>query len=97
MDSEENKVVGVEVKIPDCVDKTLESLTAPLAKSAGTTLADLWYLAFGSISTFAEKKRIIQAKALENFKNKLKPSQKISVLCRIPKSSAVHFTILVSA
>lgn len=71
MDSEENKVVGVEVKVPDCVDKTLESLTAPLAKSAGTTLADLWYLAFGSISTFAEKKRIIQAKALENFKNNL--------------------------
>ena len=71
MDSEENKVVGVEVKVPDCVDKTIENLTTPLAKSAGTTLADLWYLVFGSISTFAEKKRIIQAKALEDFKNNL--------------------------
>lgn len=71
MDSEENKVVGVEVKIPDCVDKPIENLAVPLTKSAGTTLADLWYLAFGSISTFAEKKRMIQAKALEDFKNNL--------------------------
>lgn len=72
MDSEEKKVVGMEVKIPDCVDKTIENLTAPLAKSVGTTLADLWYLVFGSISTSAEKKRIIQETALENFKNNLK-------------------------
>ena len=71
MDSEEKKIVGMEVKIPDCVDKTIENLTSPLSKSVGTTLADLWYLVFGSVNTFAEKKRIVQAKSLEDFKNNL--------------------------
>lgn len=71
MDSEEKKIVGMEVKIPDCVDKTIENLTSPLSKSVGTTLADLWYLVFGSVNTFAEKKRIVQAKSLEDFKSNL--------------------------
>ena len=71
MDSEEKKVVCMEVKVPNCVDKAVEDLAAPLAKSIGTTFSDLWYVVFGGISELAEKKRLLHAKALEDFKNNL--------------------------
>lgn len=71
MESNEIKTSVVSVKLPDCIDKTVENLAAPVAKSVGTTLSDLWYVVFGKISVIAEEKRILHAKALEQFKNNL--------------------------
>ncbi len=57
--------------VPDCLDKSVEELTKPVAQSIGKTINDLWFLALGGISQIAEKKRIKYAQALEEFKNSL--------------------------
>lgn len=49
----------------------ISNLLNPVAKSAGETLADIWDIAFGSIHTYAQKKAIERAHAIEEFKKRL--------------------------
>lgn len=57
--------------IPKSVDKAVENLTGPITNKAGTTLGDIWYLVFGSITSAAEKRRLKYAHDLEQFKKDL--------------------------
>lgn len=47
----------------------VNAITLPVATSAGQTLANLWELVFGAFNAFAEKKRIIHSKDVEDFKH----------------------------
>lgn len=81
----------------DEIKKTvLNTLTEPIANSAknitdkptqniGTTLADIWYLVFGSISQAAEKRKLKYSYALQEFEDELK--EKIS---KIPKDKLIE-------
>lgn len=70
----ENKTVGLEVKVPDCLNKAAENLTNPITKSVGQTITDIWDIVFGGIGELAERKRILHASKIEQFKSELEGS-----------------------
>lgn len=55
----------------DKFSEPLNKLLVPVATSAGNTLQDTWELVFGGFGNYVEKKRIVRAKALLDFKNSL--------------------------
>lgn len=53
------------------VSEPANKLLVPLASAAGSTLQDIWDLVFGSFGSYVEKKRIVRARDLENFRASL--------------------------
>lgn len=55
--------------IPDCMDKSLEQMLAPVNKSIGESLSDIWYLvAGGRISLAKNKKELQYSQEFKKFK-----------------------------
>lgn len=78
--------------VPDSVDNAVKNITDKPTQNIGTTLADIWYLVFGSISQAAEKRKLKYAYALQEFEKELK--EKIS---KIPEDKLVEPDIQVIA
>lgn len=57
--------------LPDCIDKPVEKALTPVAENIGKTFSDIWFLAMGGISQYAEKKRVKYAVELEKLKKSL--------------------------
>ncbi|MBO5208514.1 MAG: DUF4393 domain-containing protein [Lachnospiraceae bacterium] len=62
------------VTMPDSVDNALQNLTDKPTQSIGQTISDIWYIVFGGISNYAEKKKIKYAHSLEQFQQELASS-----------------------
>lgn len=77
------------------VSEPVNKLVDPLAESIGNTVKDLWDLVFGSFGVYVEKKRLLQAKALSDFKESLE--EKIAAIppeqLREPKLSVIGPTL----
>lgn len=71
--------------VPDSVDNAVKNITDKPTQNMGTTLADIWYLVFGSISQAAEKRKLKYSYALQEFQNELK--EKIS---KIPQDKLIE-------
>ena len=67
----ENKTVGIEINVPECLNEAAGNLANPLTKSVGQTMADIWDIVFGGVGEFAERKRLQHAHKLEQFKAEL--------------------------
>lgn len=67
----ENKTVGLEINVPECLNEAAGNLANPLTKSVGQTMADIWDIVFGGVGEFAERKRLLHAHKLEQFKDEL--------------------------
>lgn len=67
----ENKTVGLEINVPECLNEAAGNLANPLTKSVGQTMADIWDIVFGGIGELAERKRLLHAHKLEQFKAEL--------------------------
>lgn len=61
-------------EIPPSIDNAINNLAAPITKGVGETLADLWFLAVGSVSHAAEKRRIKYAADLQKLKQQTEES-----------------------
>ena len=61
-------VKTVKIELPDALEEPAKALSMPLATNVGTTIGDLWFLAFGGISQKAALKRAKYANALEKYK-----------------------------
>ncbi|MCI8388951.1 MAG: DUF4393 domain-containing protein [Clostridiales bacterium] len=71
-------------KLPESIDTAISNLSAPVTKSAGETLNDLFYLVFGGINHLADKKRIKKRLRLEQYEKKLvDKAQAIPSECRV--------------
>lgn len=53
------------------LNEPVNKLLVPVASSAGKTLQDIWELVFGGFGAYVEKKRVIRAKDIEDFKASL--------------------------
>lgn len=68
-----------DINFPDFVESTLDSeqvknLTVPATKSIGQAFGDIFDLCFGGLHEYVEKKRLIHAKNIEDFKKELTTS-----------------------
>lgn len=68
---QESKTVGVEIKVPECLNEAAGNLANPLTQTVGKTMADIWDIVFGGVGEFAERKRILHAHKIEQFKAEL--------------------------
>lgn len=68
---QENKTVGVEIKVPECLDEATKNLVNPLSISVGKSMSDIWDIVFGGLGEFAERKRLMHAYKIEQFKAEL--------------------------
>lgn len=57
--------------VPKSIDKAVKNITNKPTQNIGTTLADIWYLVFGSISQTAEKRKLKYSYALKEFEKEL--------------------------
>lgn len=74
------------------VANSAKNITDKPTQNIGNTLADIWYLVFGSISQAAEKRKLKYSYALQEFENELK--EKIS---KIPKDKLIEPDIQIVA
>lgn len=74
------------------ISNSAKNITDKPTQNIGTTLADIWYLVFGSISQAAEKRKLKYTYALQAFENELK--EKIS---KIPERNLVDADIQIIA
>lgn len=90
----DNKTVNtlVNVELPPSVDNAVKNLTDKPSLAIGTTFSDLWYLVFGGVSYWAEKKRISYTHKLELFRKELDDS-----INQIPPEKLIDPSIQVTA
>lgn len=67
----ENKTVGLEINVPECLNEAAGNLANPLTKSVGQTMADIWDIVFGGVGELAERTRLLRVHKLEQFKAEL--------------------------
>ena len=70
--------------VPDSVDNAVKNITDKPTQNMGTTLADIWYLVFGSISQAAEKRKLKYSYALQKMEEELKEG-----ISKIPKNKFI--------
>lgn len=57
----------INAEIPDCVDNAVTNLTDKPTKAIGDTLSDIWFIVFGGISHYADKRKLRYAAELEKM------------------------------
>ena len=57
----------INAEIPDCVDNAVANLTDKPTKAIGDTLSDIWFIVFGGISHYADKRKLRYAAELEKM------------------------------
>ncbi len=62
-----NKISLINAEIPDCVDNAVTNLTDKPTKAIGDTLSDIWFIVFGGISHYADKRKLRYAAELEKM------------------------------
>lgn len=61
----------MKIELPACLDDSAKELSQPVSREIGTTLGDLWYLAFGGLSQKANLRRAKYACELEKYRKEL--------------------------
>jgi len=61
----------MEYELPSYLEEPVKELATPVAKEAGTTIGDLWFLALGGISQKANLRRAKYAYELEKYRKEL--------------------------
>lgn len=61
----------INAEIPTSIDNVITNLTDEPTKNIGNTLADIWFLVFGSIGQIAEKRKLRYAIELEKYNKEL--------------------------
>lgn len=90
----ENEVTNtlLNLEIPPSLDNAAKNLTNKPTENIGTTIADLWYIVFGGVSNYAEKKRIKYAHSLEQYRQELENS-----ISNIPEEKQLEPSLQVTA
>ncbi len=90
----ENKTINtlLNAELPSSVENVLKNLSDKPSANIGTTLADIWYIIFGGISNYAEKKKLKCSYSLERFRQELEES-----ISRIPSEKRVDPSLQVTA
>ena len=70
-DDSKNKFSLINAEMPDCVDNAVRNLTDKPTKAIGDTLFDIWFIVFGGISHYADKKKLHYEFELEKMKEEL--------------------------
>ena len=78
--------------MPESIDNAIKNVTDKPTQNIGTTLADIWYLVFGSFSHAADKRKLKYSYNLQEFEKELK--EKIN---KIPEDKRVEPDIQVIA
>lgn len=91
MSKEANSNLGM-INVPDSVDNAVMNITNDLTQNMGKTLGDIWYLVFGGISHFADKRRMKYAHNLEIFRKELSTS-----ISSIPEENRIDPSIQTTA
>ena len=92
MDEENTINTLLNANIPESVDEAFQNLTSGLTKNVGNTLADIWYMVFGKISYWTEKRKLKFAHSLEQFQQELNAS-----ISAIPPEKLEEPTLRVTA
>lgn len=92
MDEENTINTLLNANIPESVDEAFQNLTSGLTKNVGNTLADIWYMVFGKISYWTEKRKLKFAHSLEQFQQELNAS-----ISAIPPEKLEEPTLQVTA
>lgn len=61
----------MKIELPACLDEPVKEIAQPVSREIGTTLGDLWYLAFGGLSQKANLRRAKYACELEKYRKEL--------------------------
>lgn len=73
MSETNNSLISIP-DLPPSIDNAIQNLTDKPALSVATTFSDIWYLVFGGISYFSEKKKIKYTHNLELYRRQLESS-----------------------
>lgn len=80
-----NNISLINVEIPNCVDNAVANLTDKTTKTIGDTLSDIWFIVFGGISHYADKRKLRYAVELEKMNIELHEETK-----RIPEEKIIE-------
>lgn len=92
MSDKSTSSIPTKIELPPSIDNAVQNLTDKPTQNIGTTMADIWFIVFGGISNFAEKKRIKYAHDLEQYR--LEVEQAVS---SIPSDKLLEPSLLVTA
>lgn len=71
--------------VPKCVNNFINNCLEKPGQAIGTTFADIWFLAFGGISQYADKRKLKYQIELEKFKHEIEAE-----IDAIPKHNKVE-------